>query len=238
MRKRKESAGNGVGCGAHLALATGELDVHEAAGVREPLLGAALGDLLLLLLLDLRAVVSGIPVSIDVSMAWCVPRNSSNKRGYSSSMAINGTISDSSGERWERSGRDVRLGLDLAGTGEGAVNLCGGEKSAIFASGVLFSGIFFSDMEGQRDRKAVPCPFLRLMSIMDLTVDGRCFTRCAKCRCWVEVLVDFPHGQGMGRRGFFGGLVLCGRQPRSREKLANHPTCLILRDTTDSSLKS
>ena len=42
-----------AGVGVHLALATGELDVHEAAGVCEPLLCAALGDLLLLLLLDL-----------------------------------------------------------------------------------------------------------------------------------------------------------------------------------------
>ena len=41
--------------GVHLALAAGHDDVHEAAGVCETLLRAALGDLLLLLLLDLCA---------------------------------------------------------------------------------------------------------------------------------------------------------------------------------------
>lgn len=39
--------------GVHLALAAGHDDVHEAAGVCETLLRAALRDLLLLLLLDL-----------------------------------------------------------------------------------------------------------------------------------------------------------------------------------------
>lgn len=38
---------------AHLSLATGEGDVHETASVCEPLLGATLGGLSLLLLLDL-----------------------------------------------------------------------------------------------------------------------------------------------------------------------------------------
>jgi hypothetical protein len=41
------------GVGVHLALATGHDDVYEAAGVGDALLRAALGDLLLLLLLDL-----------------------------------------------------------------------------------------------------------------------------------------------------------------------------------------
>ncbi len=41
--------------GVHLALAAGHDDVHEAAGVGDTLLRAALGDLLLLLLLDLCA---------------------------------------------------------------------------------------------------------------------------------------------------------------------------------------
>lgn len=41
--------------GVHLALAAGHDDVHEAASVCETLLRAALGDLLLLLLLDLCA---------------------------------------------------------------------------------------------------------------------------------------------------------------------------------------
>jgi hypothetical protein len=45
----------GAGVGVHLALAAGHDDVHEAAGVCETLLRAALGDLLLLLLLDLCA---------------------------------------------------------------------------------------------------------------------------------------------------------------------------------------
>ena len=39
--------------GVHLALAAGHDDVHEAAGVGDTLLRTALGDLLLLLLLDL-----------------------------------------------------------------------------------------------------------------------------------------------------------------------------------------
>ena len=39
--------------GVHLSLATGEGDVDETAGVCEPLLGAALGGLLLLLGLNL-----------------------------------------------------------------------------------------------------------------------------------------------------------------------------------------
>lgn len=38
---------------AYLSLATGEGDVHETAGVRESLLGTALGGLGLLLLLNL-----------------------------------------------------------------------------------------------------------------------------------------------------------------------------------------
>jgi hypothetical protein len=41
------------GVGVHLALAAGHDDVYEAAGVGDALLRAALGDLLLLLLLDL-----------------------------------------------------------------------------------------------------------------------------------------------------------------------------------------
>lgn len=43
------------GVGVHLALAAGHDDVYEAAGVGDALLRAALGDLLLLLLLDLCA---------------------------------------------------------------------------------------------------------------------------------------------------------------------------------------
>lgn len=43
---------SGTGVGVHLALATGQGDVHETASVRQPLLGAALGSLLLLLLLN------------------------------------------------------------------------------------------------------------------------------------------------------------------------------------------
>ena len=42
--------------GIHLALATGQCDIDEAASVREPLLRAALRSLLLLLLLDLRGL--------------------------------------------------------------------------------------------------------------------------------------------------------------------------------------
>ena len=41
------------GVGVHLPLAAGHGDVYEAAGVSEPLLGAALGGLLLLLGLNL-----------------------------------------------------------------------------------------------------------------------------------------------------------------------------------------
>lgn len=44
--------------GVHLALAAGHDDVHEALGVGDTLLRAALGDLLLLLLLDLYCVAS------------------------------------------------------------------------------------------------------------------------------------------------------------------------------------
>lgn len=44
-----------------LALATGHGDVHETAGVCEPLLGAALGGLLLLLGLNLCSVSAGCP---------------------------------------------------------------------------------------------------------------------------------------------------------------------------------
>jgi len=40
---------------AHLSLATGHGDVHETAGVRDSLLCAALGGLLLLLRLNLKA---------------------------------------------------------------------------------------------------------------------------------------------------------------------------------------
>ena len=43
------------GVGVHLPLAAGHGDVYEAAGVSEPLLGAALGGLLLLLGLNLDA---------------------------------------------------------------------------------------------------------------------------------------------------------------------------------------
>jgi hypothetical protein len=42
------------GVGVHLPLAAGHGDVYEAAGVSEPLLGAALRGLLLLLRLDLK----------------------------------------------------------------------------------------------------------------------------------------------------------------------------------------
>ena len=44
------------GVGVHLPLATGHGDVDEAAGVSEPLLGAALGGLLLLLGLNLGSL--------------------------------------------------------------------------------------------------------------------------------------------------------------------------------------
>lgn len=44
------------GVGVHLALAAGHDDVYEAAGVGDALLRAALGDLLLLLLLDLGSL--------------------------------------------------------------------------------------------------------------------------------------------------------------------------------------
>lgn len=44
-----------------LALATGHGDVHETAGVCEPLLGAALGGLLLLLGLNLCSASVGCP---------------------------------------------------------------------------------------------------------------------------------------------------------------------------------
>lgn len=44
-----------IECGAHLSLATGHGDVHETAGVRDSLLCAALGGLLLLLGLNLIA---------------------------------------------------------------------------------------------------------------------------------------------------------------------------------------
>lgn len=46
----------------YLPLATGEGDVHEAAGVYEPLPGAALGDLLLLLGLNLHAEIPCQPL--------------------------------------------------------------------------------------------------------------------------------------------------------------------------------
>lgn len=55
-RKRRELFGEGRlrgRVGVHLALAASHDDVHEAAGVGDTLLRAALGDLLLLLLLDL-----------------------------------------------------------------------------------------------------------------------------------------------------------------------------------------
>ena len=49
-----------------LALATGHGDVHETAGVCEPLLGAALGGLLLLLGLNLCSVSVGCPYPHDI----------------------------------------------------------------------------------------------------------------------------------------------------------------------------
>ena len=56
---------------SYLALATGHGNVDEAAGVCEPLLGAALGRLLLLLRFDLafRLVVTGG----RGNAAWSVP---------------------------------------------------------------------------------------------------------------------------------------------------------------------
>lgn len=56
MSEDKALRSSGFRCRAYLALAASEGDVNEAAGVCEPLLGATLGHLLLLLLLDLRAV--------------------------------------------------------------------------------------------------------------------------------------------------------------------------------------
>ena len=57
------------GVGVHLALAAGHDDVYEAAGVGDALLRAALGDLLLLLLLDLwvahAALADGVPRWMD-----------------------------------------------------------------------------------------------------------------------------------------------------------------------------
>ena len=62
--------------GVHLALAAGHDDVHEAAGVCETLLRAALGDLLLLLLLDLwvahAALADGVPRWMDGRWCMCV----------------------------------------------------------------------------------------------------------------------------------------------------------------------
>lgn len=49
-------------CETYLPLATGEGDVDEAAGVYEPLPGAALGDLLLLLGLNLHAEIPCQPL--------------------------------------------------------------------------------------------------------------------------------------------------------------------------------
>jgi hypothetical protein len=57
------------GVGVHLPLATGHGDVDEAAGVSEPLLGAALGGLLLLLGLNLFQWVS------DCAIPYRVPRS-------------------------------------------------------------------------------------------------------------------------------------------------------------------
>ena len=51
---------------ADLALATGHGDVYETAGVCEPLLGAALGGLLLLLGLNLYRVSANYPLSKSV----------------------------------------------------------------------------------------------------------------------------------------------------------------------------
>jgi hypothetical protein len=62
---------------ADLALATGHGDVYETAGVCEPLLGAALGGLLLLLGLNLYRLSANYPLprsvpsfSAFVALSW------------------------------------------------------------------------------------------------------------------------------------------------------------------------
>lgn len=108
------------GVGVHLALAAGHDDVHEAAGVCETLLRAALGDLLLLLLLDLwgahAALADGVPRWMDGR--WCMCRVVARRwfrSGGESTFRCAG---------WE----DVlsylgSLRLDLTGTRERTVNL-------------------------------------------------------------------------------------------------------------------
>jgi hypothetical protein len=53
MRVSITVAGRRESVSTHLPLSTGQGDIHEAAGICEPLLGTALGGLLLLLGLDL-----------------------------------------------------------------------------------------------------------------------------------------------------------------------------------------
>ena len=108
------------GVGVHLALAAGHDDVYEAAGVGDALLRAALGDLLLLLLLDLwgahAALADGVPRWMDGR--WCMCRVVARRwfrSGGESTFRCAG---------WE----DVlsylgSLRLDLTGTRERTVNL-------------------------------------------------------------------------------------------------------------------
>lgn len=111
-----------AGVGVHLALAAGHDDVYEAAGVCETLLRAALGDLLLLLLLDLCAHVAlamGVPKRCACSMAVVVmdTRSGDEAQGF--------------GEGGERIGSVEGgclsylggLRLDLTGTRERTVDL-------------------------------------------------------------------------------------------------------------------
>lgn len=92
---RRPSARSSGGLSSYLALATGLGDVHEAAGVDYPLAGAALGDLGLLLLLDLGGL------RLDLTCRT----GGRDQQSYTSTPG---------GER------DIR---QRTGTGEGSVNL-------------------------------------------------------------------------------------------------------------------